>query len=251
MTINLQKTIQDQKNLLEILKPMNPKERFEYNKKRLDETRDLLRVNIEKFEKEHPYAPQRVAADYITKKYFNSWTNQYNVSLSDMALGKLYTFDYPIGGSLEVNDRGTRVPSDRMPYFDPNPIIIYCGHATYKGEMTHRPSYITKNYTKGNQLATGINLNYLGPYLREIFLNAIVEEWKEDMYNSKSYSWKHSFTNFQSYYEHMAETLNYLDIADIVVRRYWTQNMHSIRMISWKDITQVAIMGTSNITRYR
>ncbi|MCL2311538.1 MAG: hypothetical protein FWC41_03455 [Firmicutes bacterium] len=238
--IHPQQLIQNQQSLVEILKPMTPKERHEYIKNRMYEKKDILKGQIEKYKKENPYATGLIAANDITDDYINNWSDKYEVySYDDMDLGKLYTFYYPESGSIEIQDKGTLVPSKRMPYFDPNPIIIFCGYHNYNGTI----------------LVTGINLKYLHPYVRTEILNYLRDAWKgkEDIFYKSNFNHRiipnNSF-NFQQFYQTVLNVLETLRIVELGIRRYDVKNITNLKRIALSDYTKVAIMGTDNKTRY-
>jgi len=227
----IQKLIEEQQKLIEILKPMTPKERFEYNKKCLYEKKDWLLQKIDDL----VYSNQANTYKDISNKYINTWSTHYDISPSEMKLGGIYTFSYPKEASVEISIKGTIVPSKRLPFFDIQPFIIYAGWHIYEGT--------------GRQIITGINLNFLPPDInfRIKLLNLFIEEYKDTIYSDDKERYSEFVNmNFMAFYQQMADTLRYLRM-DYVVRRYWVENMFAVRQIQRKDLPKIAIMDTSRL----
>ena len=240
---DIQKTIQEkltqhQQDLIETLKPMTPKERFEYNQNRIYEAKDLLMRQIDDYRAKVAYVAGYGAYQDIKRTYFDGYSDRYDKEISNdpyygMGLGKMYTFSYPKEGSIEINT-GTEVPSQRLPYFDTQPIIIYCGHHTYQ---------------TGRQIVTGINLKYYVPYVRTTILNILVEAFKKDIYGEDNYIYGQVASNTSSNFKHFFNLIS-MDLKkmriEYAIRRYYAENMWNIRLIKRKDFVKVAIMDTSN-----
>ena len=250
---NFKNLSRDQQKLIEILKPMTPKERYEYQQKCLYEKKDLLLQQIDNYKTKNSFAASYAAEQYIKRTYFEGFNDRYDKeairdqSYYGMDIGKMYTFNYPEEGSIEINERKTKVPSERLPYFDTQPIIIYGGWMTYR--TTHSDEHTFVKYAGKRPIITAINLKYYPPYVRTLFLNILVEAFKSDIYGEDNYVFgqivPNTHENFKFYFDLIRMDTQKMGL-EYAIRRYYPENMFNIKLVKRRDFAKVAIMDSYN-----